>query len=124
MDQADRDQRHARATELAPALADQGVVGVATSFVDNAGISRVKTMPVAKLPELAAWGAGFSTAFDYFRADDWVAAPSSGAGPVGDQRMLRPPLPHPTSPSLGAPRDRLPSRGSWRSPLRRRGRSG
>ena len=88
MDQADRDQRHARARELAPGLADQGVVGVATSFVDNAGISRVKTVPVAKLPELAAWGAGFSTAFDYFRADDWVAAPSSGAGPVGDQRIV------------------------------------
>ena len=47
MDQADRDQRHARARELAPALADQGVVGVATSFVDNAGISRVKSVPVA-----------------------------------------------------------------------------
>ena len=88
MDQADRDQRHARARELAPALADQGVVGVATSFVDNAGISRVKSVPVAKLPELAAWGAGFSTAFDYFRADDWVAAPPSGAGPVGDQRIV------------------------------------
>jgi glutamine synthetase len=69
-------------------LADQGVVGVATSFVDNAGISRVKTVPVAKFPDLAAWGAGFSTAFDYFRADDWVAAPASGVGPVGDQRIL------------------------------------
>jgi glutamine synthetase len=88
VDQADRKLRQARATELAPALADQGVVGVATSFVDNAGISRVKTAPVAKFPDLAAWGAGFSTAFDYFRADDWVAAPASGAGPVGDQRIL------------------------------------
>ena len=88
MDQADRDHRYARATELAPALSDQGVVGVATSFVDNAGISRVKTVPVAKLPDLAAWGAGFSTAFDYFRADDWVAAPPSGEGPVGDQRIV------------------------------------
>ncbi|HEU4332009.1 MAG TPA: glutamine synthetase family protein [Lapillicoccus sp.] len=88
MDQADRKFREARATEMAPALADDGVVGVATSFVDNAGISRVKTVPVARFPELAAWGAGFSTAFDYFRADDWVAAPASGAGPVGDQRII------------------------------------
>jgi glutamine synthetase len=87
VDQADRDRRHARATEMAPVLADQGVVGVATSFVDNAGISRVKTVPVALLPDLAAWGAGFSTAFDYFRGDDWVAAPPSGEGPVGDQRI-------------------------------------
>jgi glutamine synthetase len=88
VDQADRDQRHTRARELAPSLADQGVVGVATSFVDNAGISRVKAVPVAKLADLAAWGAGFSTAFDYFRADDWVAAPRSGEGPVGDQRIV------------------------------------
>jgi glutamine synthetase len=87
VDQADRDRRHARATEMAPVLADQGVVGVATSFVDNAGISRVKTVPIALLPDLAAWGAGFSTAFDYFRGDDWVAAPPSGEGPVGDQRI-------------------------------------
>ena len=87
MDQADRDRRHARATEMAPVLADQGVVGVATSFVDNAGISRVKTVPVALLPDLAAWGAGFSTAFDYFRGDDGVAAPPSGEGPIGDQRI-------------------------------------
>ena len=58
MDQADRKLRQARATELAPALADEGVVGVATSFVDNAGISRVKSVPVAKFPDLAAWGAG------------------------------------------------------------------
>ncbi|HWI33398.1 MAG TPA: glutamine synthetase family protein [Lapillicoccus sp.] len=87
MDQADRDRRHARATEMAPVLADQGVVAVATSFVDNAGISRVKAVPVALLPDLAAWGAGFSTAFDYFRGDDWVAAPPSGEGPVGDQRI-------------------------------------
>jgi glutamine synthetase len=88
VDQADRDVRHARATELATALVDRGVVGVATSFVDNAGISRVKSVPVTKLPDLAAWGAGFSTAFDYFRADDWVAAPPSGEGPVGDQRIV------------------------------------
>src|SRR6478736_4873094 len=88
VDQADRDRQHAAARELAPALADQGVVGVATSFVDNAGISRVKSVPVARLADLAAWGAGFSTAFDYFRGDDWVAAPPSGAGPVGGQRIV------------------------------------
>jgi len=87
VDQADRDRRHARGTELSPVLADQGVVAVATSFVDNAGISRVKTVPVALLPDLAAWGAGFSTAFDYFRGDDWVAVPPSGEGPIGDQRI-------------------------------------
>jgi len=64
LDVVERDCRHARATELLPALVDEGVVGVATSFVDNAGISRVKSVPLGRLPELAACGAGFSTAFD------------------------------------------------------------
>jgi len=69
-------------------LVDRGVVAVATSFVDNAGISRVKSVPVDRLPALAAWGVGFSTAFDYFRFDDWVAAPPGGTAPVGDQRIV------------------------------------
>ena len=73
---------------MVPDLAERGVVAVATSFVDNAGISRVKAVPLPGLPSLAAWGVGFSTAFDYFRFDDWVAAPASGEGPVGDQRIV------------------------------------
>jgi glutamine synthetase len=78
----------ARAESLVPDLADLGVVAVATSFVDNSGISRVKSVPLDRLPGLAAWGVGFSTAFDYFRFDDWVAAPPDGTAPVGDQRIL------------------------------------
>ncbi|MDQ6641222.1 MAG: glutamine synthetase family protein [Actinomycetota bacterium] len=88
MDLADREERRSRAEALLPQLADQGVVAVATSFVDNSGISRVKSVPLARLPQLAAWGVGFSTAFDYFRFDDWVAAPATGKGPVGDQRIV------------------------------------
>ncbi len=88
MDLAAREERSRRAEALVPDLAERGVVAVATSFVDNAGISRVKAVPLDRLPSLAAWGVGFSTAFDYFRFDDWVAAPSSGEGPVGDQRIV------------------------------------
>jgi glutamine synthetase len=88
VDLADRDRRLTRAEALLPALADRGVVAVATSFVDNAGISRVKSVPLDRLPALAAWGVGFSTAFDYFRFDDWVAAPPDGTAPVGDQRIV------------------------------------
>jgi glutamine synthetase len=64
------------------------VGAVATSFVDNSGISRVKAVPVPRLPALAAWGAGFSPAFDWFRFDDLVVAPATGEGPVGDLRIL------------------------------------
>jgi glutamine synthetase len=88
VDLADRDRRLHRAEALVPELADRGVVAVATSFVDNAGISRVKSVPLDRLPSLAAWGVGFSTAFDYFRFDDWVAAPGDGTAPVGDQRIV------------------------------------
>ncbi|MEP6816287.1 MAG: glutamine synthetase family protein [Marmoricola sp.] len=88
MDLTDREARRTRAEALLPRLAEQGVVAVATSFVDNSGISRVKSVPLARLPQLAAWGVGFSTAFDYFRFDDWVAAPATGEGPVGDQRIV------------------------------------
>ena len=88
MDLADRDRRLSRAESLVPDLAQRGVVAVATSFVDNAGISRVKSVPLDRLPNLAAWGVGFSTAFDFFRFDDWVAAPPTGEGPVGDQRIV------------------------------------
>jgi glutamine synthetase len=88
VDLTDREERRTRAEALLPQLAERGVVAVATSFVDNSGISRVKSVPLARLPQLAAWGVGFSTAFDYFRFDDWVAAPATGEGPVGDQRIL------------------------------------
>ncbi len=88
MDLAERDARSKQAESLVPGLQAQGVVAVATTFVDNSGIARVKTVPLARLPQLAAWGVGFSTAFDYFRFDDWVAAPASGEGPVGDQRII------------------------------------
>ncbi|RLV47561.1 glutamine synthetase [Nocardioides mangrovicus] len=88
MDAAEREHRRQRAENLLAGLEEQGVVAVATSFVDNAGVSRVKSVPLDRLPSLAAWGVGFSTAFDFFRFDDWVAAPPSGVGPVGDQRIV------------------------------------
>src|SRR4051794_7271307 len=88
VDLADRERRRARAEELLHDLADRGVVAVATSFVDNSGISRAKSVPLDRLPALASWGVGFSTAFDYFRFDDWVAAPRGGHAPVGDQRIV------------------------------------
>jgi glutamine synthetase len=88
VDLADRDRRMSRAEALVPELSDRGVVAVATSFVDSAGISRVKSVPLDRLPSLAAWGVGFSTVFDYFRFDDWVAAPADVAAGVGDQRIL------------------------------------
>jgi glutamine synthetase len=88
VDLADRERRRTAAEALVPELAERGVVAVATSFVDSSGISRVKSVPLDRLPALAAWGVGFSTVFDYFRFDDQVAAPPGVTAPIGDQRIV------------------------------------
>jgi glutamine synthetase len=88
VDVVERNARSKRAEGVVADLTARGVVAFATTFVDNSGIARVKVVPLSRLPQLAAWGVGFSTAFDYFRFDDWVAAPAGGTGPVGDQRII------------------------------------
>jgi glutamine synthetase len=88
VDVPERQARSAQAEKLVPDLAERGVSMVATTFVDNAGITRVKSVPLDRLPHLAAWGVGASTSFDYFRFDDWLAAPPGGTAPVGDLRVI------------------------------------
>lgn len=88
MDADERESRKAKAESLLPGLAEAVVVAVATTFVDNSGITRVKAVPLDRLPRLAAWGVGASTSFDYFRFDDWLAAPPDGRAPVGDLRVM------------------------------------
>jgi glutamine synthetase len=88
VDVPERQARSAQAEKLVPNLAERGVSMVATTFVDNAGITRVKSVPLDRLPQLAAWGVGASTSFDYFRFDDWLAAPPGGTAPVGDLRVI------------------------------------
>ena len=56
MDVPERQARSAHAEQLLPSLAEQGVSMVATTFVDNAGLTRVKSVPLYRLPQLAAWG--------------------------------------------------------------------
>ena len=88
LDQTERDARATAASTLLGPLAERGVVGVATTFVDNSGIARVKAVPLDRLPHLAAWGAGSSISFDRFRFDDWIAGDGAGREAVGDLRMM------------------------------------
>jgi glutamine synthetase len=88
VDIGERQARAAQAEQHVRALVERDVGMVATTFVDNAGITRVKSVPLRRLPELAAWGVGASTSFDYFRFDDWLAAPPDGTAPVGDLRII------------------------------------
>jgi glutamine synthetase len=88
VDTTEREARADAARRVQAALEEQGIVAVATTFVDNSGITRVKAVPVAKLPHLAAWGVGISTSFDRFRLDDWIVGPVDGSAPVGDLRII------------------------------------
>jgi glutamine synthetase len=69
-------------------LASQGVVGVAASYVDNSGIARVKTVPLARLQTAVTDGIGMSPVFDVFMFDDAITASPSSTGPVGDLRLF------------------------------------
>ncbi|WP_027499818.1 glutamine synthetase family protein [Rhodococcus sp. UNC363MFTsu5.1] len=87
----DRDERERRAAEAGPVaarLADQGVVGVALTWVDNSGITRTKAVPVDRLANAAAWGVGASPVFDAFATDDSIISGRCAGGPVGDLRLL------------------------------------
>jgi glutamine synthetase len=77
-----------RASELAAELAAAGVVGVALGWVDTAGITRVKGVPLAALERAAAWGVGMSPVFDTFLADDSIVATDVLGGPDGDLRLF------------------------------------
>ncbi|MEV4622505.1 glutamine synthetase family protein [Asanoa sp. NPDC049573] len=87
MDASDRDRRAAQAREVADRLAGEGVEGVALTWVDTSGITRVKAVPLARLAHAAAWGAGAAAVFDAFLVDDGSVRGRYAGGPVGDLRL-------------------------------------
>jgi glutamine synthetase len=76
-----------RAEELAIELSREGVHGVALTYVDTAGVARVKGVPVAKLAHAVQWGVGMSPVFDLFLADDSIVGTDKQGGPDGDLRL-------------------------------------
>ncbi|MEU6357145.1 glutamine synthetase family protein [Streptomyces sp. NPDC047072] len=76
-----------RATALSDELGSKGVDGVVLSYVDTAGISRVKTIPTARLASAAAWGVGMSPVFDTFLANDFIVSTDVLGSPDGDLRL-------------------------------------
>jgi glutamine synthetase len=83
-----RDGDLERADALAAELAGGGVQGVVLSWVDTAGVTRVKTVPLGALERAAAWGVGMSPVFDTFLADDSIVATDVLGGPDGDLRLF------------------------------------
>ena len=82
-----REDTAARGEEIGAGLAERGVRTVALTWVDNAGITRVKAVPTGRLGHAAAWGVGMSPVFDVFVVDDSITTSRYAGGPAGDLRL-------------------------------------
>jgi glutamine synthetase len=82
-----RDHAAERGNEIGFQLGERGVRAVALTWVDNAGITRVKAVPSAGLGHAAAWGVGASPVFDVFLVDDSITTSRFTGGPSGDLRL-------------------------------------
>ena len=80
--------RAARARQLTESLSAQGIRAVALSQVDNAGVTRVKTVPVSFLERAVKYGVGMSPVFEVFMVNDSITASDEVGGPVGDLRLM------------------------------------
>ncbi|MGW1226484.1 glutamine synthetase [Streptomyces sp. NPDC002530] len=83
-----RAERAERARRTAARLAADGIDGVVFGWVDNAGLTRVKSVPLAQLEHAAAYGVGAAPCFDVFLVDDSITDYPDGGGPVGDLRLV------------------------------------
>lgn len=84
----DRIKRTESASEVVVKLHDAGVGLVALCWVDNAGITRVKTVPLSRFERAAGWGIGMSPVFDVFVVDDSITTSKHIGGPGGDLRLI------------------------------------
>jgi len=90
MDEQERAERAALAALAADLVAQHAAAGIRTvalTWVDNAGITRVKAVPLARLERAAAWGVGMSPVFDVFVLDDSITSSRYIGGPGGDLRL-------------------------------------
>jgi glutamine synthetase len=84
--------RVAKARELLRGFDEQGVRAVAITMVDNAGVTRVKTVPVSRFERAVRFGVGLSPVFDVFLVNDHITASDQVGGPVGDLRLMPDPF--------------------------------
>jgi glutamine synthetase len=83
----DRTRLEEEGTAAAERLVAADVQAIALTFVDNAGVTRVKTVPLERLAKVAAWGVGSSPVADVFCVDDVITTSPHAGGPVGDLRL-------------------------------------
>jgi glutamine synthetase len=65
---------------------------VALPFVDPAGVTLVKTVPVHRFEEAVRFGIGLSPVFSVFLFDDNITSSPHIHGPAGDTRLMPDPL--------------------------------
>ncbi|MDQ8703258.1 glutamine synthetase family protein [Streptomyces sp. LHD-70] len=89
MDSSPETHDHHTSTDpLVTRLTAHGVHGVALTWVDNAGLTRVKTVPLARLADAAERGVGMSPVFDIYLIDDSLTSSRHTGGPDGDLRLV------------------------------------
>ncbi|MGH3487600.1 MAG: glutamine synthetase [Actinopolymorphaceae bacterium] len=91
LDRGDGDRptrRGFRAKEIGSRLALRHVAAIALTWVDNAGITRVKSVPTRRLADAAVLGVGMSPVFDVFTVGDSITTSPHIGGPVGDLRLF------------------------------------
>ncbi|MGK5547507.1 glutamine synthetase family protein [Streptomyces sp. URMC 127] len=76
------------ARQEAARLTAKDIHGIALTWVDNAGITRVKAIPTARLAHAAQWGVGMSPVFDVYLSDDSAVTSRHIGGPDGDLRLF------------------------------------
>ncbi|WP_405843519.1 glutamine synthetase family protein [Streptomyces platensis] len=81
-------EQHEEARQLAARLEAEGVRNVALTWVDNAGVTRVKTIPAQRLAAAVERGVGMSPVFDVFTSDDAITESEHLGGPDGDLRLI------------------------------------
>jgi glutamine synthetase len=65
-----------------------GVLAIACQMVDNAGVTRLMSVPIARFEEAARFGVGMSTVFAVFLVNDDIVSAPGVEGPSGDYRLM------------------------------------
>jgi glutamine synthetase len=78
----------ARAGALVPRLRERGVSAVAMTFVDNAGITRAKGIPVSRLEHALTVGVAMPSSFDVLGVNDEDASSPENGVSSGDLRVF------------------------------------
>lgn len=74
--------------KIVDGLKENGAKLAACSFVDSAGVSRVKAVPISKLASAAKNGIGISYTFAVFGVNDHITSAPGFDTPSGDMRLV------------------------------------